>query len=194
MGGCCCKGTVSASGSVEVDVPMHVMWKVITDVEAYPSMVTPVLRVQMLPPKPKSERSTSLSSSNRSSNDKTDDNGEQLLRVGSQWTEVRAYEGSEIEMYKTVTVMDEKSFGLSMNFPHEPNMHHTSTLAVQPVNSTSCLLIGTFAVIVPSCFGRFWLSVCKPFILPKIQGSFQKELKEYAAEALKRYVNEKESK
>lgn len=115
---------VGGSAALQVDAPAEVLWKHIVDVDAYPKILSSVVSIER------------------------QDRGD--LHVGSKWREVRKYRGrSETVVDNFVTSISEDPFSISLGNSFSgialSNSAMTSTVAVEALDDSSCLMVGSFA-------------------------------------------------
>ena len=168
MGGVCStviRPRIATSVSVEINAPSETVWKVITDLQAAPSILSAVKDYEHI-------------------------SGEEFA-LGTKWRETRIYKGEELVLRKAITSITEnpRSVGICVDFSDHggsfQDFTNTSTLTVQPLGNSSCVLVGTFAVAPAGFCNGIWVCICGAFMKRSARRSYVIELEEYAAAAMK---------
>lgn len=174
MGALLGKCGVSTAVVVECDAPARFFWNTLWDVANYDKFLSMVKSVRIL----KNARTTNSSEA-----------------VGTRWTETRVYPGVEYELHNTLTAANEDTLTASIGVDFAPstrevrNASCTSTMAIQSVSETSCLVVGTWAFVGSSNpFNAFQCLFCRPCLVRRIKASMQQEIEEFGAEARRRYL------
>jgi hypothetical protein len=196
MGECCALG-LAVSNILPVHASPDILWEVLTDFESLPQVVDTIQTVKIIQP------SSSLRSSAASLT--ATSNAVDKVVVGTQIYEERKIKNRVVSIRRFVTNViknpAKNEYSISFNtyfdkeFPRSAEfVCNTSTLSIvvplKPTGTTSCELLGSFAVEVSGCF-------CCPFLLKRCgkrrlerhaRQKFAKELQNYATEAERRNV------
>lgn len=164
----CCSSGLSTSANVEIAAPAETVWKTIIDLDAAPDIIHVVKLIRR-------------------------EGGGEGCQVGTKWREVRIYKGNDVVLRKTVTKMSEDPYSLSIAVSFSDNdeamfqdASNTSNLAVEPLDESSCLLIGTFAIQNTGILATMYELFCGSCLIHDARQSFQVELDEYRVAAEKR--------
>ena len=163
---------MASTVAVECETPAHIFWNLMKDFASLEKFVSVVKSVQVL------------------------DEGKPF-QVGTRWIETRLYDGVEIVVHKTVTLLDEENFSWTVGAEFAPNSRDlrnafsTGTIKVDPVTETSCRITATWAFLGSNnpCSTLFFFC-CRPCIERKSMQFFHAEIDEAVSEAERRYSKE----
>ena len=156
---------LTASCSAEFRVPAREAEKLLTDVEAVPGFVPHLLSLEII--------------------------GDGPFQVGTQWREVRMYNGRKVVACKKVTkIHRDANHGLTIHVSMERRIKkqasQTGSMIVQPIDDNSCLVIWTMAYISPGICSKISSTLFRYCILSKVRQYLDKEMSCYAQEAERR--------
>lgn len=163
-----CQSPIVVSVATEVEASCDAVWKVISDIENWPTVVTQVQSIERL----------------------SKDAG--CFREGTRWREVRKC-GVDMVQIKTVTCIRHvgggKSVAINVSYPEEANkaLTNTCTLEVRPLdgNQNKCVFIGSFGGMAGGLIGRVYFLFRGRLIAKRGREHMLEELEEIGKEAVK---------
>lgn len=187
-----CSNITTVAVAVKVGASSKILWEVISDLSKIPEVLSAVLDFELV-------------IDNKAGDKELQQQGDGCPQVGTQWKETRAYRENRIIQLKsvlevTIPLGNENGdndhqpppngeecyslkFGISYPDLQGIDLMNVSTLTIQPINSSSCHLLGSFVV-----HDRGWFSTIRNLFCAKhdkamLEQSFLNELEEYASAA-----------
>ena len=183
-----CSRMVTVGSFDMAGVPPALLWEVVSDIEAYPSIVPDILAVQTL----RGEASSAGT-------------------VGASWNERRIYYGKEILMRKTITSLNldpehatyivkvvVQAEGISYS---SPDAVETCTFTLAPLQTEdgkgekpqSCTFSWTMAYISAGLRSTLMVLLFKSCVLRSLNRYVDEEMQYYYKEAIRRTEQQKEN-
>ena len=175
MGGRLSRCGLGAAFDTVVEAPADVVWETLIDIDAAPNIVSALQSIEQ--------------------------DGNEKVGVGTRWKETRVYNGKQVIVNVSVTHLSAETYSMSSAAILESPMNNgftrgaasTSSFRVQPLDDKSCRVVSTFAVASNSCRSVIRNMFCGCYLLKETNRQFEKELREYCSEAIRRYNESKES-